>query len=84
MPNPKLRCDDKIAGSDFERTECGPQGEPQGEASVNCANAGVTVREAWNTSKSAHGPWHLSKTPALSLALPARIFSRLGLPSLAG
>lgn len=24
---------------------------------------GVTVREAWNTSKSAHGPWRLSKTP---------------------
>ena len=45
---------------------------------------GVTVREAWNTSKSAHGPWRLSKTPALSLALPARYFSSLGLPSLAG
>lgn len=45
---------------------------------------GVTVREAWNTSKSAHGPWRLSKTPALSLALPARVFSSLGLPSLAG
>lgn len=45
---------------------------------------GVSVREAWNTSKSAHGPWRLSKTPALSLALPARIFSSMGLPSLAG
>jgi RNA-directed DNA polymerase len=45
---------------------------------------GVTVREAWNTSKSAHGPWRLSKTPALSLALPAKYFSSLGLPSLAG
>ena len=45
---------------------------------------GVTVREAWNTSKSAHGPWRLSKTPALSRALPARVFSSLGLPSLAG
>ncbi len=45
---------------------------------------GVTVREAWNTSKSAHGPWRLSKTPALSLALPARIFSSLDLPALAG
>lgn len=44
---------------------------------------GVTGREAWNTSKSAHGPWRLSKTPALSLALPARYFSSLGLPSLA-
>jgi len=44
---------------------------------------GVTVREAWNLSKSAHGPWRLSKTPALTLALPARYFSCLGLPSLA-
>ena len=35
---------------------------------------GVTVREVWNTSKSAHGPWRLSKTPALTLALPARYF----------
>ncbi|MGH8602106.1 MAG: group II intron reverse transcriptase/maturase, partial [Gammaproteobacteria bacterium] len=44
---------------------------------------GVSVREAWNMSKSAHGPWRLSKTPALTLALPARYFSCLGLPSLA-
>ncbi|MDR7925814.1 group II intron reverse transcriptase/maturase [Acidithiobacillus thiooxidans] len=45
---------------------------------------GISVREAWNTSKSAYGPWRLSKTPALSLALPARVFSSMGLPSLAG
>lgn len=44
---------------------------------------GVSVREAWNTSKSAYGPWRLSKTPALALALPVRYFSSLGLPSLA-
>lgn len=44
---------------------------------------GVTVREAWNTSKSAHGPWRLSKTPALALALPRRYFRNLGLPELA-
>jgi RNA-directed DNA polymerase len=44
---------------------------------------GVSVREAWHTSKSAHGPWRLSKTPALALALPARYFRNLGLPSLA-
>jgi len=44
---------------------------------------GVSVREAWHTSKSAHGPWRLSKTPALALALPARYFCNLGLPSLA-
>lgn len=43
---------------------------------------GVSVREAWNVSKSAHGPWRISKTPALSLALPTRFFSKLGLPQL--
>ena len=26
------------------------------------------------------GPWRFSKTPALTLALPARYFSGLGLP----
>jgi RNA-directed DNA polymerase len=44
---------------------------------------GVSVREAWNTSKSAHGPWRLSKTPALAFALPLRFFETMGLPSLA-
>jgi len=43
---------------------------------------GVSVREAWHTSKSAHGPWRLSKTPALTIALPLRFFTNLGLPSL--
>jgi RNA-directed DNA polymerase len=43
---------------------------------------GVSVRDAWNTSKSAHGPWRLSKTPALAIALPLRFFTNLGLPSL--
>jgi len=44
---------------------------------------GVSVREAWNLAKSAHGPWRLSKTPALARAMPARYFHELGLPSLA-
>lgn len=44
---------------------------------------GVSVREAWNTSKSAHGPWRLSKTPALTLALPLKTFRQMGLPELA-
>ncbi|MGP1676249.1 MAG: hypothetical protein ACTS6J_03740 [Burkholderiales bacterium] len=48
------------------------------------ADAGLSVREAWNTSKSAHGPWRLSKTPALALALPVRHFSNMGLPCLVG
>ena len=44
---------------------------------------GVSVREAWNVSKSAHGPWRISMTPALSLAMPTTYFKRLGLPCLA-
>ena len=44
---------------------------------------GVSVREAWNTSKAAHGPWRISKTPALPLALPRRTFQLMGLPELA-
>jgi RNA-directed DNA polymerase len=44
---------------------------------------GISVREAWNTSKSAHGPWRLSKTPALNVALPLKLFRQMGLPELA-
>ena len=44
---------------------------------------GVSVREAWNTSKSAHGQWRLSKTPASTIALPLSFFTNLGLPNLA-
>lgn len=40
---------------------------------------GVSRDLAWNTSKSAHGPWRLSMSPALSFALPASYFVRLGL-----
>ena len=38
---------------------------------------------AWNTAKSAHGPWRLSGSPALRYALPNRYFKNLGLPELA-
>jgi RNA-directed DNA polymerase len=44
---------------------------------------GVSVGLAWNTSKSAHGPWRLSQSPALTIALPARYFQKMGLPRLA-
>jgi hypothetical protein len=44
---------------------------------------GVSRREAWNMAKSALGPWRLSKTPALTIALPLCLFQTLGLPSLA-
>ncbi|MFW9847329.1 MAG: group II intron maturase-specific domain-containing protein [Candidatus Thorarchaeota archaeon] len=43
---------------------------------------GVTRDLAWNTCKSAHGPWRLSRSPALAFALPARYFAKLGSPSL--
>lgn len=44
---------------------------------------GVERFLAWNTAKSAHGPWRLSASPALYQALPNRYFRNLGLPELA-
>jgi hypothetical protein len=44
---------------------------------------GVSVHDAWNTGKSAHGPWRVSQTPARSIALPLRFFDKMGVPSLA-
>lgn len=43
---------------------------------------GVSRDLAWNTCKSAHGPWRLSRSPALAFALPGHSFTRLGLPRL--
>ncbi|WP_227539378.1 group II intron maturase-specific domain-containing protein [Marinobacter sp. Arc7-DN-1] len=43
---------------------------------------GVSVRLAWNTAKSAHGPWRLSRSPGLAQALPRQYFLSLGLPDL--
>lgn len=43
---------------------------------------GVSRELAWNTSKSAHCPWRLSRSPALSFALPTSHFVDLGLPLL--
>ncbi len=43
---------------------------------------GVSRQLAWNTVKSAHGPWRLRQSPALAIALPQRYFAALGLPSL--
>lgn len=43
---------------------------------------GVDRKLAWNTSKSAHGAWRLSMSPALAIALPTAYFIRLGLPML--
>jgi RNA-directed DNA polymerase len=38
---------------------------------------------AAKTAGSAHGPWHLSRSPALSIALPRAYLAPLGLPFLA-
>jgi RNA-directed DNA polymerase len=43
---------------------------------------GVSQDLAWNTCKSAHGPWRLSRSPALAIALPGQYFDRLGVPRL--
>lgn len=43
---------------------------------------GVSRQLAWNTCKSAHGPWRLSQSPALVIALPWRYFNKFGLPDL--
>lgn len=69
----KLRC--------YIWKQWGPAGVVATERELR--KRGVSVRGAWSTSKSAHGPWRLSKTPALALALPLRYFKNLGVPSLA-
>jgi len=38
---------------------------------------GVSSRLAWNTAKSAHGPWRLSHSPALAIALPGKYFDAI-------
>ena len=43
---------------------------------------GVSRDLAWNTCKSAHGPWRLSRSPGLAFALTAKYFAKLGLPRL--
>ncbi len=43
---------------------------------------GVSRQLAWNTSKSHHGAWRLSHSPALSFALTTRYFVSMGLPLL--
>jgi RNA-directed DNA polymerase len=44
---------------------------------------GIGKDLAAQTAGSPHGPWHLSRSPALSFALPNVYFNSLGLPSLA-
>jgi hypothetical protein len=43
---------------------------------------GVSRKLAWNTSKSAHGVWRLSRRLALAIALPGKYCAASGLPQL--
>lgn len=45
---------------------------------------GVGKDLAAQTAGSAHGPWRLANSPALSIALPKAYFDSLGIPRLAG
>jgi RNA-directed DNA polymerase len=45
---------------------------------------GVGQDLAAQTAGSAHGPWRLANSPALSIALPNAYFDSLGIPRLAG
>jgi len=43
---------------------------------------GVDRQLAWNTAKSAKGPWRLSGSPGVYRALPKKYFRSLGIPEL--
>ena len=43
---------------------------------------GISVRNAWNVSKSAKGWWRISRSPVLFHAMPKRFFDSLGLLTL--
>jgi len=43
---------------------------------------GVSRDLAWKTVKSAHGPWRLSHSPALAIALPGCYGDGVGVPRL--
>lgn len=43
---------------------------------------GVSRDLAWSSAQSAHGPWRLSRSPAVAFALTSKYFRALGLPQL--
>jgi retron-type reverse transcriptase len=78
-----------------EGFEAMPEGTPQGGPlspllanllldglDKELVNRGVSPDLAWNTCKSAHGPWRLSRSPALVFALPGAYFDALGVQRL--
>ena len=51
----------------------------RGDAYAELAKRGVDEDLAAQTAGSCHGPWRISKSPALSLALPNRLWELLGI-----
>jgi RNA-directed DNA polymerase len=45
---------------------------------------GVGLALAARTARSAHGPWRLAQSPALTIALPKTYFAELGIPKFTG
>jgi RNA-directed DNA polymerase len=65
----------------IQRRLRGYLGKPWGQrGSKELRQRGVSRDFAWNTAKSAHGPWRLSRSPALAMALPGRPVEGLGGP----
>jgi RNA-directed DNA polymerase len=75
------RC--KALDSWIRRRRRGYQWKPWGRRRYRALRRrGVSRDLAWNTVKSAHGPWRISRRPALAIALPGRDCDGLGLPRL--
>ena len=67
----------------IQRRLRGSLGKPWGpRGDTELRTRGVSRDLAWNTAKSAHGPWRLSRSPALAMAVPGRQFEGLGVPRL--
>jgi RNA-directed DNA polymerase len=67
----RLRC---VAWKQWKRGRC---------RFAELRRLGVGRNLAAQTAGSPHGPWHISRSPALSYALPGAYFVSLGLPRLA-
>jgi len=61
---------------------CWRQWKTQKNRFAELRRRGVNLKWARNTAASNRGPWHLSATKALTVALPNVFFSSLGLSSL--
>jgi hypothetical protein len=66
----------------IKRRGCKSGGRASKAAKPTSGDLGVGKDLAAQTAGSPHGPWRLSRSPALSFALPGAFWERLGLPRL--